>query len=129
MDNGEFDSITWGNDGESTDADPVAAGDAGSGGGGDGDDRRRGRHSSRGKQRASTASPQAGRNADALDLAGMGEGRLDCSVSSPQKENEGTKDVFVSYLVTSHVRYTFLFLILSDPIFDISTMLVRGTNG
>jgi sorting nexin-4 len=41
---------------------------------------------------------------DPLDLAGVGGGILECTVSSPIKENEGTKDVFVSYLVTTHVR-------------------------
>lgn len=40
---------------------------------------------------------------DPLDLAGVGGGTLECTVSSPIKENEGTKDVFVSYLVTTHV--------------------------
>lgn len=47
---------------------------------------------------------QAGPNADPLDLAGIGEGVLECTVGSPIKENDGTKDAFVSYLVTTHVR-------------------------
>lgn len=43
--------------------------------------------------------------ADAVDLAGIGEhGRLECTVGSPLKENEGTKDAYVSYLVTTNVR-------------------------
>lgn len=46
---------------------------------------------------------QAGSNADAIDLAGVGEGVLECLVGSPIKENDGTKDAFVSYLVTTHV--------------------------
>ncbi len=58
-----------------------------------------------GKRRSSTADPQAGRHADATDLAGVGDGRLDCTVDTPQKENDGTKDAFVSYLVTTHVRH------------------------
>jgi sorting nexin-4 len=41
--------------------------------------------------------------ADPLDLAGTGGGVLECHVSLPIKENEGTKDVFVSYLVTTNV--------------------------
>jgi hypothetical protein len=41
---------------------------------------------------------------DPLDLAGTGGGTLECTVTSPIKENDGTKDVFVSYLVTTHVR-------------------------
>ena len=40
---------------------------------------------------------------DPLDLSGVGGGILECTVSSPLKENEGTKDAFVSYLVTTHV--------------------------
>lgn len=48
--------------------------------------------------------PQAGDNADALDLAGIGiEGTLDCTVDSPLKENDGSKDAYVSYRVTTHV--------------------------
>ena len=47
---------------------------------------------------------QAGRNADAVDLAGIGEGRLECTVEKPLKENDGTKDAYVSYQVTTHVR-------------------------
>lgn len=49
--------------------------------------------------------PQAGDNADALDLAGIGiEGTLECVVDSPLKENDGTKDAYVSYKITTHVR-------------------------
>jgi sorting nexin-4 len=44
-----------------------------------------------------------GRNADALDLAGVGDGSLECTVTSPIKENDGSKDAYVSYLVTTHV--------------------------
>jgi sorting nexin-4 len=40
---------------------------------------------------------------DPLDLAGIGDGVLECTVTAPIKENDGTKDVFVSYLVTTHV--------------------------
>lgn len=39
------------------------------------------------------------------------EGRLETTVNKPQKELPGTKDAFVSYLVTTQVshRYSFLF--------------------
>jgi len=40
---------------------------------------------------------------DPLDLAGISDGVLECTVTAPIKENDGTKDVFVSYLVTTHV--------------------------
>ena len=50
--------------------------------------------------------PQAGENADAVDLAGIGpEGILECTVDTPLKENDGTKDAYVSYLISTHVRY------------------------
>lgn len=48
--------------------------------------------------------PQAGENADETDIAGIGrEGRLEVTVDTPLKENEGTKDAYVSYLVSTHV--------------------------
>ena len=53
-------------------------------------------------RRASTA--QAGPGADAVDLAGVGDGELQCTVSSPLKENDGSKDAYVSYLVFTEVR-------------------------
>ena len=56
-----------------------------------------------GKRRSSSNTQQAGRNADAVDLAGIADGRLDCTVDTPLKENDGTKDAYVSYLVTTHV--------------------------
>lgn len=40
---------------------------------------------------------------DPLDSAGVGDSTLECTVTTPIKENDGTKDVFVSYLVTTHV--------------------------
>ncbi len=50
-----------------------------------------------------STSIQAGRNADDLDLAGVGNATLECTVTQPIKENDGTKDAYVSYLVTTHV--------------------------
>lgn len=96
MDNGEFDSITWANDGDTHESNPSRKRTPSG-------ERSRARPTSTGKQKATHIEHQAGPNADALDLAGVGDGRLDCKVDSPQKENEGTKDAFVSYLVTTHV--------------------------
>jgi hypothetical protein len=31
------------------------------------------------------------------------DGKLDCTVSSPQKESEGTQNPYISYLVTTRV--------------------------
>lgn len=63
-------------------------------------------HRSVSDRRTSTASsePQAGENADNIDLAGIGpDGVLDCVVDSPMKESDGTKDAYVSYKITTHV--------------------------
>jgi sorting nexin-4 len=49
--------------------------------------------------------PQAGDQEDPVDLAGIGrDGILEVTVDTPLKENDGTKDAYVSYLVTTHVR-------------------------
>lgn len=49
-----------------------------------------------------------GRNADPMDLAGVGDAVLHCEVTTPIKENDGTKDAYVSYLVTTTVSSLFL---------------------
>jgi sorting nexin-4 len=54
--------------------------------------------------RRNTDEHQAGQHADGVDLAGVGEGILECIVEKPLKENDGTKDAYVSYLVTTDVR-------------------------
>lgn len=33
----------------------------------------------------------------------LGNERLECTVTAPMKENDGTKDAFVSYLITTNV--------------------------
>lgn len=49
---------------------------------------------------------QAGQDATAQDLAGPGaHGRLECKVSSAQKEGEGTQNPYVSYLVTTDTDF------------------------
>jgi sorting nexin-4 len=53
--------------------------------------------------RSDSTSMQAGRGADDLDMAGVGSATLECTVTQPMKENDGTKDAYVSYLVTTHV--------------------------
>ena len=60
---------------------------------------------SNGKRHGSTG--QIGRSADSMDLAGVGEGILECTVTSPLKENDGSKDAYVSYLVTTNVCLPF----------------------
>nr|POE49479.1 sorting nexin-4 [Quercus suber] len=49
---------------------------------------------------------QAGHNATTQDLAGPGaHGQLECIVSKPQKEAEGTQNPYVSYLVTTDTDF------------------------
>ena len=46
-----------------------------------------------------------GHNAYESDAPGTNDREvLDCVVSEPLKENEGSKDTFVSYLITTNVR-------------------------
>lgn len=96
----DFDSVSWRNDPSSDLSRPTTAGtDA------DADESGQPRRDVNGKRRMSVAEDesQAGQLADAVDLAGIGDGVLECSVDSPLKENDGTKDAYISYLVTTHV--------------------------
>ena len=87
----DFDSVSWQNEGGSDVSRPKTSQEpSGS--------------SSTPKRNPSGQSNQAGTYADDVDLAGIGSGRLDCKVDSPLKENDGTKDAYVSYLVTTQVR-------------------------
>ncbi|EXJ57106.1 hypothetical protein A1O7_07450 [Cladophialophora yegresii CBS 114405] len=53
-----------------------------------------------------SSEPQAGDQADQVDLAGIGrDGILEVTVDTPLKENDGTKDAYVSYLVTTHTDF------------------------
>ena len=96
MDN-DFDSVSWQNDRDSDNSRPTTRGT------GQSDEDIYGAKSS-GKRKASHSSAQAGADADPVDLAGIGDGRLDCTVDTPLKENDGTKDAYISYLVTTNVR-------------------------
>ena len=97
MDN-DFDSVSWQNDPDSDTPRPATAGTS------QPDETTYGGKSS-GKRKASNNSAQAGADADPVDLAGIGDGRLECTVDTPLKENDGTKDAYVSYLVTTNVRF------------------------
>ncbi|KAI9813126.1 MAG: intercellular trafficking and secretion [Pycnora praestabilis] len=98
MDREDFDDVSWRQDGGD---DTLRTSNTEAGGE---DDSKR-RQKANGKRRMSSTNPQAGHAADAVDLAGIGEGKLECMVDTPQKENDGTKDAFVSYLVTSHTNF------------------------
>ncbi|KAG6007519.1 Sorting nexin-4 [Claviceps pusilla] len=40
-----------------------------------------------------------------MDPLGLGRERLECHVGSPLKENDGSKDAFISYLITTHSTF------------------------
>lgn len=86
-DENTFDSVQWTRDGHRPDSPPSNS-------------------KSNGQRRQSSSHPQEpDPNADETDLAGIGAvGYLDCTVERPQKENDGTKDAYVSYLITTNVR-------------------------
>lgn len=99
-DHADFDSVSWRNENESNTFGPGSAEPS---------------HEptlptriSNGKRRLSShqqhQEPQAGALADPVDLGGIGDGVLECTVDSPLKESDGTKDAYVSYLITTTVR-------------------------
>lgn len=55
----------------------------------------------------SRSGPNAARTGDdhqaALEPGHAGGEILECTVSEPRKENDGTKDAYVSYLITTNV--------------------------
>ena len=114
-DHADFDSVSWRNEAENNTSRPIPT-----------------EHSheatlpariSNGKRRLSSQhqhhEPQAGKLAQPVDLGGIGDGILECTVGSPLKENDGTKDAYVSYLITTTVSLPLLFrLIDSDAYTD-----------
>ncbi|KAJ9292994.1 hypothetical protein DTO271G3_8292 [Paecilomyces variotii] len=96
----DFDNVSWRNDPESDQSRPPTSGT-------DVDEPHRANRDINGKRRMSSTSdePQAGPLADAVDLAGIGDGVLEVTVDSPLKENDGTKDAYISYLVTTHTDF------------------------
>ena len=96
MDNDDFDNVSWRNEPSNETSRPDTSASVQSPSSPNA--------RSRSKRRSSHEEPQAGHDADAVDLAGIGEyGRLDCTVGSPIKENDGTKDAYISYLVSTQV--------------------------
>ncbi|GMF69462.1 unnamed protein product [Aspergillus oryzae] len=94
----DFDNVSWRHEPESDISRPTTSGT-------DAEESPATSHDANGKRRMSSAheNPQAGPLADAVDLAGIGDGVLECRVDSPLKENDGTKDAYISYLVTTQV--------------------------
>ena len=97
----DFDSVSWRHDAGSD-----VSGSRPTTSGTDAEESPGLRHDVNGKRRMSSAGhepPQAAPLADAVDLAGIADGVLECQIDSPLKENDGTKDAYISYLVTTHV--------------------------
>lgn len=95
MDADDFDSVSWQNEPSTTSSRPDTATSA------TGPSQTRTRDKPR---RSLSHDPELASGADAVDMAGIGEyGKLECIVDSPLKENDGTKDAYVSYLVTTNV--------------------------
>ena len=112
MDN-DFDSVSWQNDPDSDISRPNTA-EASQ------PDETKYEAKSSGKRKVGHGSAQAGADADPVDLAGIGDGSLDCTVDTPLKENEGTKDAYMSYLVTTNVRFCRVEYRAHRPIYESS---------
>lgn len=98
-DTGGFDSVQW-----ERDRDGLPADDASPPAGFPSQSSLPDRSAHHARSDSTSSQPQAGENADAVDLAGIGpEGHLECTVDTPLKESDGTKDAYVSYLVSTHV--------------------------
>lgn len=99
----DFDNVSWKHDADSDVSRPTTSGT-------DAEEQQPYAHDTNGKRRMSSAheEPQAGSLADPIDLAGIGDGVLECRVDTPLKENDGTKDAYISYLVTTHVSVSML---------------------
>lgn len=100
MDN-DFDNVSWRDEPEETPSRSNTAGRSDV-------DSRSFRPGSRGRRRTSDSVNQVGHTADRVDLGGIGDGKLECTVEAPLKENDGTKDAYVSYLITTRVCLKFL---------------------
>ncbi|EEP75779.1 conserved hypothetical protein [Uncinocarpus reesii 1704] len=99
MDHNDFDTVSWRNDTESEASGPAAMHT-------DTEDTEPSTHDINGKRRMSSASEEQlpPTHDDMGDFSSL-DGVLECSVGSPLKENDGTKDAYVSYLVTTHTDF------------------------
>ncbi|KAJ5898965.1 hypothetical protein N7495_003709 [Penicillium taxi] len=98
--NDDFDNVSWRHEPDSDFSRPTTAGT-------DAEEPHGQEHDTNGKRRMSSAheETQAGPLADAVDLAGIGDGVLECRVDTPLKENDGTKDAYISYLVSTSTDF------------------------
>ncbi|EEH36606.1 autophagy-related protein 24 [Paracoccidioides lutzii Pb01] len=100
MDHSDFDSVSWRNGPDSDLSRPTTSGTDAEGSSRSGYDINGKRRMSSAGEEAPQLSPQP-----AGDLAGIGDGMLECTVDSPLKENSGTKDAYISYLITTHTDF------------------------
>jgi sorting nexin-4 len=70
-----------------------------------------------------TGAPGPGPSADPIDNAGLDGGSLECSVGQPIKENDGTKDAYVSYLVTTNVCFLLHYMAMA-----LTDLITRPTS-
>jgi hypothetical protein len=101
-DHSDFDSVSWRDEGDSARAPTNAILSPP-----ESPDTTLPSRTSKGKRRLSAQQSsnevQAGSLAEPVDLGGIGDGVLECTVDSPLKESDGTKDAFVSYLISIKV--------------------------
>ncbi|KAI1933179.1 intercellular trafficking and secretion [Ophidiomyces ophidiicola] len=99
MDHNDFDSVSWRNDTESETSGPANIHT-------DTEDTEPSSHDVNGNRRMSLASEDQllATPGDMTYLTGL-DGTLECTVDTPLKENDGTKDAFISYLVTTHTDF------------------------
>lgn len=90
----DFDSVSWKHDPDSDLSRPTTSGT-------DAEEPQGFDHDANGKRRMSSTLDEGSR-VDAVDMDGI----LECRVDSPLKENDGTKDAYISYLVTTHVGFS-----------------------
>ncbi|EGD91294.1 sorting nexin-4 [Trichophyton rubrum D6] len=99
MDHNDFDSVSWRNDGDSDPSRPATSYT-------DIDNASSSRDNPNGKRRiSSTGDEVLSPVQDGAFAAALDNGMLECTVDTPLKENEGTKDVYVSYLVSTHTNF------------------------
>lgn len=98
MDHDDFSSISWRTDPTGTSERPAAPSP--------GIDALTPEPTDRSGRHGSVGAAMPGRTADVLDTAGVGDGTLQCTVNAPLKEGDGSKDAYISYLITTNVCCT-----------------------
>lgn len=107
IDQDNFSNISW-------HSDRSAGAGASSAAGAGGDDGGEGASNGASRQQRPVTNPEVPLD----DPTGFGSETLECVVGSPIKENDGTKDAFVSYLITTRVR----------SVFDVMKCCCRSAN-